>query len=100
MKPRIYGYYFRIIVEKGESGYVAYAPGVGGVYEEGATPEEAEANAYEAACAILETRWECKDPITEDNEHLKVLNAPPHRTYIDTITSIPDGYFAQVPCFV
>ena len=99
MERRIYGYYFAIMIKEGESGYVAYAPGVGGVYEEGATPEEAEANAYEAACAILETRWERNDPITENNEYLIVLDTPPHRNYIDTITGMPDGYIATARCF-
>lgn len=33
MQP--YGYIFTIVVEKAKIGYVAYAPGVGGVYEEG-----------------------------------------------------------------
>ena len=47
-----------IIIEKGESGYVAYAPEVGGVYEEGKTKAEAELNAYESACAIIATRQE------------------------------------------
>jgi len=47
---------FAIIVERGEVGYVAYAPEVGGVYEEGETEEEARRNAYESACAIIEVR--------------------------------------------
>jgi predicted RNase H-like HicB family nuclease len=51
---------FNIIIEKGEQGYIAFAPEIGGVYEEGKTKAEAELNAYEAACAILETRQENK----------------------------------------
>ena len=44
-----YTYYFAIIIEKGEDGYMSYAPGVGGVYEEGATKEEAITKALPAA---------------------------------------------------
>jgi len=97
---KIYGYYFNIIYEKGESGYVAYAPGVGGVYEEGVTEEEAASNAYEAACAILETRLERNDPITEDNPHLKVLTVLPSLQHITSIKDIPDGYIATPRCLV
>jgi len=95
---RIFGYYFRVVVEQGEDGYVAYAPGVGGIYEEGATIEEAKENAYEAACAILETRLELNNPIAEDNPHLRVLTQLPSREHIDNIKSMPDGYIATPRC--
>ncbi len=57
-KPRSFmGKEFFIEVYKGEvRGYVAYAPEVGGVYEEGETMAEAEQNAYDAACAIITAR--------------------------------------------
>ena len=97
MRKKIYGYYFAILIEEGEDGYVAYAPGVGGVYEEGRTPEEAEANAYEAACAILEARLERGDPITEENEYLKIITEPPDREQIDKI-QMRDGYIMTHPC--
>jgi len=97
---KIYGYYFKIIHEKGGSGYVAYAPGVGGIYEEGETKEEAISNAYEAACAILETRLERNDPIIEDNPHLKILTAIPNRQHIDSIKDIRDGYIVTPHCLV
>lgn len=100
MEKRIWGYYFELVIEEGESGYVAYAPGVGGVYEEGETSEEAEANAYVAACALLDLRLERKDPITEDNPHLKVLSAPPRHQYINTIKGVKDGYIATPRCLV
>lgn len=98
MQKRIYGYCFAVVLEKGESGYVAYVPGVGGVYEEGETPEEAKANAYEAACAILETRLECNDPITEDSTHLKVITSLPNLQHILSIKDMPDGYIATPRC--
>jgi predicted RNase H-like HicB family nuclease len=92
---KIYGYLFQIASEKGEWGYVAYAPGVGGVYEEGATEKQAISNAYEAACAILETRLERNDPITEDNNpYLKVLTTLPNLQHIISIKEIPDAYIA------
>lgn len=97
---RIYGYLFRIILEKGEWGYVAYAPGVGGVYEEGTTKEEAISNAYESACAILETRSEQNDPIIEDSPNLKVLTVLPNLQHITSIKDIQDGYIATPRCLV
>lgn len=97
---KIYGYLFNIVVEEGESGYIAYAPGVGGVYEEGVTEEEAISNAYEAACAILETRSERNDPITEDNPDLKVLTTLPNLQHIISLKTIGDGYIATPRCLV
>ena len=86
---KIYGYLFCIKVDKGEAGYVAYAPGVGGVYEEGQTADEAVANAYESASAIIEARFKLNNPIVSDSEDLKVLKAPPSRRYI---AGMPEGY--------
>ncbi|MFN4218069.1 MAG: type II toxin-antitoxin system HicB family antitoxin [Candidatus Bipolaricaulia bacterium] len=97
MKERIYGYVFAIIVEKGETGWIAYAPGVGGVYEEGRTREEAKANAYRAACAILDVRWERNDLITTENQYLHILRALPDQDYISKI-GIKEGYIATLPC--
>jgi len=94
VKMQPYGYIFTIVVEKAEIGYVAYAPGVGGVYEEGETSNEAKRNAYEAACAILDTRLEHNAPITKDNEYLKVMTVPPSRQSIVRIKKMPDGYIA------
>lgn len=79
---------------------MACAPGVGGVYEEGATKEEAASNAYEAACAILETRLERNDPIIEDNPHLRVLTVLPNLQYITSIKGIRDEYIATPRCLV
>lgn len=95
---KIYGYLFKIVPEKGEWGYMAYAPGVGGVYEEGATEKQAISNAYEAACAILETRLEGNDPITEDSPYLIVLTAPPNLQSITSTKEIPDAYIATPRC--
>jgi len=100
MGKKIFGYYFRVVVEKGEDGYVAYAPGVGGIYEEGKTHKEAMANAYATACAILETRIESDDPIIDSNPDLKVLHDLPSRKHIEAIRGIPDGYIATPRCLV
>lgn len=98
MIKRIYGYYFAIRIEETESGYTAYAPGIGGVYEEGKTKEEAKRNAYESACAIIEIRLENKNPITEDNEYLKVLTAPPDLDYLRRLKAPTDGYISTGSC--
>jgi hypothetical protein len=55
-----------VLVRKAESGYVAYCPGVGGVYEEGATREEAFEHACVAACAIFEARRIAGVVLTKD----------------------------------
>lgn len=99
MKERIYGYIFTIVVEKGDTGWVAYAPGVGGVYEEGRTAEEAKDNAYRAACAILDIRWERNDLITTESEYLQILKALPNRDYISKL-KVKEGYIATLPCAV
>ncbi|MBI2832520.1 MAG: type II toxin-antitoxin system HicB family antitoxin [Chloroflexi bacterium] len=97
---KVYGYLFKVIAEKVDSGYVAYAPGVGGVYEEGKTRSEAISNAYEAACAILEVRFQRNDLILEDSDNLKLLTAPPQRQYIARIPNLKDGYIATPCCAV
>ena len=50
----------RIIIEEDHGVFVAYCPDTGGIYEEGATREEAMENAYEALSAILEARAKTK----------------------------------------
>ncbi|MGB8706841.1 MAG: hypothetical protein WCD72_02670 [Dehalococcoidia bacterium] len=95
MKTKIiYGYYFAVEWKKTNAGYVAYAPGVGGVYEEGPTKDEAITNAYESACAILEVRSERNDPILEDSQYLKVLTVLPSLKHISSIEPIDNGYIA------
>jgi predicted RNase H-like HicB family nuclease len=94
-----YTYYFAIIIEKGEDGYMSYAPGVGGVYEEGATKKEAIENAYKAACAILETRIQRNDPLTENNKYLRVITSVPNYKEINEFSNIiPDGYIYTSFC--
>jgi len=99
MTTSIYGYYFAITIEKGSSGYRAYAPGVGGVYEEGKTMNEAKANAYVAACAILDTRFKSNNPIVKNNKHLKIITTLPTSKSIEKFKSImPSGYIATTSC--
>ncbi len=97
---KIYGYLFKITLEKGEWGFVAYAPGVGGVYEEGATREEAISNAYEASCAIFETRFEQNDPIVEDGPYIQVLTVLPNLAQLTSRKNIGDEYIATPRCLV
>ena len=85
-----------IEVEEGELGYVAHAPGVGGVYEEGTTRDDAAANAYEAAYAILKARMERYDPITEENACLRILTSPPTSQSIASIEDVPQGYIVTL----
>lgn len=98
MKTRIYGYYFAVLSKKTKYGYVAYAPGVGGVYEEGKTEEEARKNAYESACAIIEVRLQHNNAITEDNEYLKVLTALPDMDYLQKLKTPSNGYISTGSC--
>ncbi len=88
----ISGYLFKIVVEEGEKGYIAIAPGVGGVYEEGKTPQEAEKKAYESACVILETRFERNDLIEEDSEYLKVVEGLPNINEINKKSPAENDY--------
>ncbi|MCD6350686.1 MAG: hypothetical protein J7M26_01095 [Armatimonadetes bacterium] len=81
----IYGYQFRIIVEKSEAGWIASCPGVGGVYEEGATAKEAVHNAEVAGRAILEARMKAGDAPIHDNEYLKVIREIP-QNILDLVT--------------
>jgi predicted RNase H-like HicB family nuclease len=95
---KIYGYLFKIEIEKGEWGYIAHAPGVGGIYEEGKTKEEALNNAYEAACAILETRMEHNNPIIKDSPDIKVLTTLPNLKRLSSIKGEGDRYIATPRC--
>ncbi len=81
MKPAIskgkdiLGYYFAIVVEKGDEwGFVATCPGVGGVYEEGETQQQAIDNAIKAACAIFSARKKTGVILTKDGPYLKVIH--------------------------
>ena len=95
---RIYGYMFKIISHEAENTWVAYCPGVGGVYEEGDTEEEATENAYAAACAILEARAEMGDWLVDDSDNLKVFWHPPNAAMIASLQPSSQEYVAAVPC--
>ena len=95
---QIAGYRFAVLVEKGETGYVATAPGVGGIYEEGATPDEAIRNAAESACFLLETRVKKNDPLTQDDPYLKVLSRPSASTQL--ISEEPMGKGHDFMCLL
>ncbi len=84
IKREIYGYLFVIKTERCENGFLATAPGVGGVYEEGKTKNEAIKLAYESASAILEARFNNGDLLTEDNEYIKVLRSAPNLSSLES----------------
>ena len=88
----IIGYEFLVLVKKGEACFIATAPGVGGVYEEGDTAAEAVKNAAEAACALFESRQKMGDLMTEDNQYLKVIRRPQRSARIVPELSQPNGY--------
>lgn len=97
MKPgRIYGYLFRVIPERAESSWIAFCPGVGGVYEEGATRQEAIRNAYEAACTILSERARNNEWLTQDTDDLKVVRKPPTMSALQQTDAAPESYLATV----
>jgi predicted RNase H-like HicB family nuclease len=99
METTIYGYYFVIIAERREGGFVAYAPGVGGVYEEGNTEREAIENAYIASCAIFETRMTHNEPITRNSKYLRIITSPPTSEKIEKFRGVmPDGYIFTPAC--
>lgn len=95
----IYGYLFKIVVRKGEVSYVAYCPGVGGVYEEGKTRDEAINNAYKAACAILDARARNGHWLVQESDTLKILRRAPSLEAVQQLSQkpTPDEYLATIP---
>lgn len=75
-KRQIYGYIFAIAVKKSDWGYVAYCPGIQGVYEEAKSRSAALRYAYESACAILETQLKLGEAPAA-NAFLRPLTEPP-----------------------
>jgi predicted RNase H-like HicB family nuclease len=59
-------FWVRIVVEKDEPGYHAYAPSLKGLHMGGDTQEEARSNAKEAAALFLKSMIEDGDPIPID----------------------------------
>ena len=101
-KKPIYGYLFAIVAEKAEKGYIAYCPGIHGVYEEARYQRDAIRLAYKSACSILEVRAVMDDLIEEDNEYLKVLRELPTAETVRTAEpseqrTAPE-YLMTMPC--
>jgi predicted RNase H-like HicB family nuclease len=94
----VYGYLFRITCTRAEKSWVAYAPGVGGVYAEGDTQEDAVENAYRSACAVLEARAEQGHWLTEDSPELRVVRRPLSARVMEEMSAAPDEYLVSVPC--
>jgi predicted RNase H-like HicB family nuclease len=97
-QTRIYGYMFKVISQKAENSWVAFCPGVGGVYEEGHTQDEAISNAYSAACSVFEARAAKGDWLVEESEYLRVFRQPPNQMAIASLGPTEQEYLVTVPC--
>jgi predicted RNase H-like HicB family nuclease len=95
---RIYGYVFKVVSHKAENTWVAYCPGVGGIYEEGKTQDEAIGNAYSAACAIFDARSARGDWLLSESENLRFLRQPPNQDAIASLRPTEQEYVATVAC--
>lgn len=98
MRQPLYGYHFRLSIQQTETGFVASCPGVYGVYEEGATEEEAIENAYISACAILDVRALRGDWLVEENEFLKIIKTIPRVSDMSLIPGKEHEYLKTVVC--
>jgi len=96
-RGRIYGYLFKVVCQRAENTWVAYCPGVGGVYEEGESHQSAIENAYSAARAILNARALNNDWLTEDGPDLRVLRQPPNPAAMASLRPSEEEYVATVP---
>lgn len=73
----IIGYMFTVEVKRGEDyGFIATCPGVGGIYEEAGTEDDAIRLAVESACTIFEARRRTGAILTEDGPFIRVLRRP------------------------
>jgi len=97
-QKRIYGYMFKVVSQKAENSWVAFCPGVGGVYEEGNTQDEAISNAYSSACAIFSARAAKGDWLVDESEHLRVFRQPPNQMAIASLGITEQEYLATVDC--
>ena len=59
-------FWVKMIVEKDDPGYHAYAPSLKGLHMGGATPEEALSNAKEATALYLKSMFKHGDPFPID----------------------------------
>jgi predicted RNase H-like HicB family nuclease len=80
-------FWVRIVVEKDNPGYHAFAPSLKGLHMGGDTQEEARSNAREAAGLFLKSMIEDGDPIPID-----VIKAPEK----DTFTSSQNNTFSSL----
>lgn len=96
----IYGCRFRILIRKEDDVFIAVCPGVGGVYEEGNTEEEAVKNAYESACVILDARFRNNDLMRSDNQFLELFRKPPRSCEIakNAQETENDFFITTFPC--
>lgn len=95
---RIYGYTFKIVSEKHGDSWVAYCPGIGGVYEEEKTEDRAIAEAYESACALIDARAAMGELIAEEGPFVAPLYLLPRVSLLRETASIQDNYLHTVPC--
>ena len=68
----VYAYLVDVIVEPDDGQFYAHCPGVGGVHENGKTPQEALINAYYALLSILEASGSLPE-----SAHVQALYTPP-----------------------
>lgn len=72
MSPKIQTVMFLIAVEKDNDVFVAYCPGIGGVFEEAGTQDEAVRMAAESAVQTIEAR-RVSGTLPEDSEFFKTV---------------------------
>jgi predicted RNase H-like HicB family nuclease len=77
-KAQILKFCVKIVVEEDTTGYHAYAPALKGLHMGGDTPDEALANAREAASLFLQVMIEDGDPIPIDVIKPKVIRKIPN----------------------
>lgn len=98
MRQPLYAYQFTLSARQTETGFVAMCPGVHGVYEEGATEEEAIENAYISACAVLDARATQGDWLVEENDFLKIIKSIPRISDISPVSGEKQEYLKTVVC--
>lgn len=72
MSPKVSTVMFLIAVEKSDDVFVAYCPGIGGVFEEAGTPDEAVRLAAESAVQTIEAR-RVSGTLPKDSEFFRTV---------------------------
>lgn len=72
MSPKVSTVMFMIAIEKSDDVFVAYCPGIGGVFEEAGTPDEAVRLAAESAVQTIDAR-RASGTLPENSELFKIV---------------------------